>query len=380
MRSIVLALIATALVASACAPTTPTATAPPSGAPAASSAAAPAGQQAAGSEKVRRLIQAARDGGENELNVSWASSSLGGMESIKRIEAWMNQTYGTNIKVTLIPGPSMTDMVGKITQEYIAGQKASSDVYLGRELHLATMLPHDVLEQYDYTQLSPRITRDIVGERNIGVEVYTTIPAILYNSELVPRAEVPQRLEDVLQPKWKGRIAATETASYFDSLSARPEWGAERMKAYMARLSQQVGGLMRNSEEHRIISGEFLMLVLGNTHNAKQNAAKGAPLAASVPEDVAQASTLNLAVPRNSAHPNLAKLYINAMLSEAGQRILFETYLTDHSELPGSRSAEDLAELRAKGIRLQKLNVRFALDHPELPEVEQELRTILRGR
>jgi ABC-type Fe3+ transport system substrate-binding protein len=378
-----LAWIAAALVASACAPTTPTATAPPSGAPAASSAAAAAGQPAAGSElspEVRRLIQAARDSGETELNVAWASSSLGGMESIKRIEAWMNQTYGTNIKITLIPGPSMTDMVGKITQEYLAGQKASSDVYLGRELHLATMLPHDVLEQYDYTQLSPRITRDIVGERNVGVEVYTTIPAILYNSELVPRAEVPQRLEDVLQPKWRGRIAATETASYFGSLSAHPEWGAERMKAYMARLSQQVGGLIRNSEEHRIISGEFVMLVLGNTHNAKQNSAKGAPLASVVPEDVAQANTLNLGVPRNSAHPNLAKLYINAMLSEAGQRILFETYLTDHSELPGSRSAEDLAELRAKGIRLQKLNVRFALDHPDLPEVEQELRTILRGR
>jgi ABC-type Fe3+ transport system substrate-binding protein len=383
MRIVALAFTAALIVSSACGPSgsAPTASVGSSGA-VAQPAGSPVGQQTGGelSAEVRRLIQAARDGGEAELNVSWGATSLGGPDALKRVEAWMNQTYGTNIRINLTPGPSMPDMGLKITQELAAGHKASSDVYLGIETHIASLLPRDVLEPYDYTQLSPRIIRDVVAERDVAVEIYGSIPAILYNSDLVSRVEVPRRLEDVLEPRWKGRIAANETAGYFNGISARPEWGVERMKAYIGRLAQQVGGLIRVSEDHRIISGEFVMLVVGTSHTAREQQAKGAPLAAVVPEDVAQVNTLHLGVPRNSAHPNLAKLYINAMLSEAGQRILYEAGYVDHYQLPGSQSAADLAELQARGVAIQKVSVKFVVDRPELAELTREFQTILREK
>jgi ABC-type Fe3+ transport system substrate-binding protein len=379
MRSALWVLAIVALGVTACRSTAQSANAPPAG----QSQAAP-GTQALGandlSPEVRRLIQAARDNGETELNVSWGATSLGGPEAARRFEALMNQTYGTNIKITLIPGPSQPDIANKITQELHAGHKASTDVYLGLDTYYASMLPRDVLEPYDYTQLSPRITREIVAERNIGVEVYSSIPAITYNTELVSSAEVPRRLEDVLQAKWRGKIAGAANASYLDGVSVRPEWGTDRMKAYVARLSEYVGGLIRQSEDHRVITGEFVMFVLGNTHSVREQQARGAPLGAAVPEDVAQVGTVHLGVPRNSAHPNLGKLYINTVLSEAGQHVLWETYLSDHHQLPGSRSAADLVELQAKGVPIQKLNVRFFLDHPELPQLTAELQAILREK
>ena len=58
-----------------------------------------------------------------------------------------------------------------------------------------------------------------------------------------------------------------------------------------------------------------------------------------MPEDVAQVGSMYLGVPRNSTHPILAKLFINAVMSEPGQRILYETYYADHPQLPGSQSA-----------------------------------------
>jgi ABC-type Fe3+ transport system substrate-binding protein len=152
------------------------------------------------------------------------------------------------------------------------------------------------------------------------------------------------------------------------------------MKAFMARLSDHVGGLIRQSEEHRIVSGEFQMLVLANTHGVKQLAATGAPVASLVPEDVAQVGTMYLGVPRNSAHPNLAKLYINAVMSEPGQRVLYETYYADHYQLPGSQSAAELTELTSKGVQIQKVNIPFINEHPELPEVARDLQNILRER
>jgi iron(III) transport system substrate-binding protein len=384
MQRLLCALGAIALVLTACSPTAAPAAAPasaPSGqaAPAAPTAGAAPPVSAALSPEVQRLIQAARDAGETELNVSWGSTSLGGPEALKQVEAWMNQTYGTNVKINLTPGPSMPDMGLKLSQERAAGQKASTDVYLGLETHIASVLPRDMLEVYDYTLLSPRIPREVVAEPNVAVEVYGSVPAILYNSDLVPRADVPRRLADVLDPRWKGKIAAIETGDFYNAVSLRPEWGADKMRAFVAQLSQQVGGLMRQSEEHRVISGEFLFAVLNNTHTAKQNQGRGAPLAAMIPEDVAQVNTLHLGVPQNSGHPNLGKLFINAMMSEQGQRVLYETYRADHFQLPGSQSAADLADLYAKGVPIQKVNVKLVVEHPELADLTREFQGMLRA-
>jgi ABC-type Fe3+ transport system substrate-binding protein len=87
----------------------------------------------------------------------------------------------------------------------------------------------NVLEEYDYTQLSPRISPEVVAYRNMGVEVYGTVPAIIYNTDRVSASEVPRSMEDALNPKWRGRIASTPYAVSFDRVAMRPEWGVERM-------------------------------------------------------------------------------------------------------------------------------------------------------
>jgi ABC-type Fe3+ transport system substrate-binding protein len=385
MRIAVFVLAATTLVLSACQSPAPAAVGQTGAAPSAAQApGARASQPPGGSElspEVQRLVRAARDNGETELNVAWSLGQLGGLEGAKRAEALMNQMYGTNIKVNLTPGPSPIDLAAKIAQELLVGQKASSDAYFAIATNFATLLPRDVLETYDYTQLSPRFSREVVSDPPIGVEVYGSIPVLLYNTDLVRREEVPRRLEDVLQPQWKDKIATTETASYFEAIAMRPEWGVPRMKAFIGRLSEHVGGLVRmGSAEHGVVSGQFLMVALGNSQAARHQAAAGAPLAGQVPEDAAQVNTLYLGVPRNSAHPNLAKLYIHAIMSEAGQRILYETSFVDHYQLPGSQSAAELADLYAKGVAIHKANVKFFQEHPELPELTRELQTILREK
>jgi iron(III) transport system substrate-binding protein len=271
-------------------------------------------------------------------------------------------------------------MAGRIAQELAAGRKASSDVFMGSEGHYLALLEHEALEEYDYTLLSPRITTDNVAYRNVGVEFYNTVPGISYNTDLVRPAEVPTKLEDALDPKWKGKIAATQNASYLDNVVFRPEWGFDRMKAYVARLSEQVGGLVRATESERVISGEFAMLVMSSNHDARQQQVKGAPLGHVIPDDAAVVKFFHFGVPRNSAHPNLAKLFINMMLSEQGQATLFDVYLVDHYRLPGSRSAAELAGLRAKGIEPLKIDLKFVVDNLDTALITNELQQILREK
>lgn len=329
------------------------------------------------SPEVRRLLTTAKESGERELDVSWSAGSLGGMEGANRFEALFNRMYSTNIKVNLTPGPSMPAMAAKITQEAAAGQKASSDILLGTEGIFADIIDRKALEEYDYTKLSPRITKEVVAFRNIGVEIYSTITAILYNPNLVPPSEVPRKLEDVLNPKWKGKLASTPYAAYFDRVAMRPDWGAERIKAFVKRLSGQVAGLIRLQEETRIASGEFLMLVLGNTHAVRPLRSKGAPLGFVVPNDAASAGFVHLGVPRNSIHPNLGKLFINMIMSEEGQKTLYDVYSADHYALPGSQSWDEMMDLRAQGSKIFDIDVKFVLDHPEMSKLSTELQDIL---
>jgi iron(III) transport system substrate-binding protein len=332
------------------------------------------------SQEVKRLLAAARDTSERELNLSWGST-FGGGEGAKRFKALFNRMYSANIEVNFTPGPSMTEIVGKVSLEVSAGQQASTDILLGTESHYSDLLNRKVLEEYDYTRLSSRIPGGVVAHRNIGVEIAGIVGGISYNSEAIPRSEAPRKLTDVLDPKWKGKIASTVNAAIFDRVAARPEWGPDKMKAFVAKLSQQIAGLVRCQENNRIVSREFLMMVMNcGSYQIRREKAKGAPLEHVIPEDAAAIGFFHLGVPRNSSHPNLAKLYINTMMSEEGQKLIYEMELTDHPDLPGSQSASELAHLKAKGISVLKIDAEFLSGRPDLPKLSDELRKLLRQK
>jgi ABC-type Fe3+ transport system substrate-binding protein len=194
----------------------------------------------------------------------------------------------------------------------------------------------------------------------------------------VASSEVPRKLEDVLHPKWSGRVAARSDSITFELIAMRPEWGPEKMKGYVARLGQQVGGLIRTSESNRVATGEFAMLVPGSRDEATRLKGQGAPLDMAIPEDAAMVRTGYGAVPRTARHPHLTKLFMNAIVSEEGQRLTYELTVGDHHALPGSQTAVVLSDLRARGIEPLRVDAPFVAAHPELRQLADELMKLLR--
>jgi iron(III) transport system substrate-binding protein len=348
-------------------------------APAQSGPAGPAVSSEQHSPEVQRLITAAREAGETQLDLSYAEDNFGGAEGAKRYEALFNRMYGLNARFRFTPGLPYDRAAAQTIQEVAAGERASTDVHVGSGVHFGDLYRHGALEPYDYTQLSPRLKPEMLAPGSIAIEVATRAPGVAYNTDVVKPDEVPRKLEDVLQPKWRGKLASTPTAANLDAIAYRPEWGGERFKEFTRKLADQVGGLIRGGEVERIASGEFIMLVtMSGAHDVRPLAEKGAPLAFVVPEDAGTVGFYYLGVPRTAAHPNLAKLFVNAVLSEEGQQIMYETQYVDHMDLPGSRSAPDIANLRAKGITLLRQDVNFELSHPEKVKLKDELVNILR--
>lgn len=331
--------------------------------------------------EVDRLIAAAKENGERELNISWAEQSFGGSKGAKMFEALFNRMYGTNIKVNFTPSPSMRAMTGKIIQEVTAGRKPSTNVFLGTETHYGTMLKRDIMEPYDYTKLSARIPRGVVTRKNIGVEIATFVSGITYNTNLISPAEAPKKMEDALNPKWKGKIASTPYAAQFDRFAALSNWGNEKMEAFVTKLSRNVGGLIRCGEMSRISSGEFIMMVMDcGSYYPRLERAKGAPLAHVTLEDGATISYFYWGIPRNSPNSNLAKLFINMAMSREGQKVVYKNYATDHYELPGSQTSDEIKGLRSRGIEVLDINAEYVADNSGLRPLSRKLSKILRQK
>ncbi len=159
---------------------------------------------------------------------------------------------------------------------------------------------------------------------------------IVYNTRLVRPADAPRSLQDLLDPRWKGKIVMpdpslhTTTAQWLMEL--RRVLGA-RWREFVEGLAGQLGGMVESflPVVHKVVSGEF---PLGITyiryvyHFGKE----GAPL------DYVRlsgflADSLRIALGVRPQHPNAGRLYIEALLSRAGLLALAQE--GDFVALPG---------------------------------------------
>jgi ABC-type Fe3+ transport system substrate-binding protein len=343
-------------------------------------AAAPA-TAASESDGLRQLVEAARQ--EGQLTLTWTENA-GSREGIRRWIEGFNRAYGLNLDVRFTPGPAMPEMASKVAQEAQASRPASSDVLVIADDQILPLMRANVLEPVPWTTWAPNV-RDpaVLAPDGVAVQIGSRVVGITYNTNNVRGDEIPTNLQDLLQPRFRGRVASTIYAAGFDLLASDELWGEPRTIDYVTRLADQVSGLMRCGEMERIASGEFDLLALDcGSFVARRLHPIGAPIGHVIPTDAPLLSYWYMAVPRNATHPNAAKLWINYILSREAQDILFEGVFIDQHRLPGSKAAAEIEELQARGVRFTEINVDFYLrqDDKDLPRLSAELQRILQKK
>ncbi|HZS00908.1 MAG TPA: ABC transporter substrate-binding protein [Chloroflexota bacterium] len=362
------------------APARSSAEAPAANTGAAGGAGASAAPTAAG--PLQALIDGARQ--EGQLTLIWGENTAGGEVGARRWAEGFNRAYGLNVDVRFTPGPSMPEVAAKVAQEAAAGRAASTDVLIGSEAHIASMMQTDTLTPVDWASWAPNIQdARLIAPGGVAVQLASRVIGITYNSNRISGSAVPTSLEDVLKPEYKGRIASTPYAANFDRLASPELWGEARTVDYVTKLADQAAGLMRCGEVNRILSGEFDMLVTDcGSYDALKAQAQGAPLGHAIPSDAAEIAYWYLGVPRNAAHPNAAKLWINYVLGREGQDILYELDFTDHHLIPGSKTAPAVEAQQAKGVKFAQIDVQFVQrnDEKELGRIRDQLQSILQKK
>ena len=126
---------------------------------------------------------------------------------------------------------------------------------------------------------APEATHYPVGfkdPQNYWVSLYSGYNVIGYNTKLVPKAEAPQNWEDLLNPRWKGKLGMDDE-EYFWHAGMLKHWGEEKGRKYMEDLNRQ-GLQFRNG--HALLAdlmsvGEFPVVVVVYPDQIEQMKAKG---------------------------------------------------------------------------------------------------------
>ena len=320
-----------------------------------------------------QLIEGAKK--EGHLILSWGTGTMGGIEGAAALEKAFNKTYGLNLQFKYTPGPAMPQFASRIIQEAKAGQPSSTDLFVGSENHVARMS----LKSFDWSKTFNHITPAMIDFDNKVLIVTTRTPGFTYNSKMVGGKDIPQRVEDVLNPKWKGKIASTPYAASFDRLAMI--WGEDKTTAFLEKFVKQVSGLIRCGEDDRIAAGEFAMLVFNCDLAAHQEAKeKGGPVDGQVFRDAGILSYWYVTVPSNARNPNAATLLAAFLLSKDGQDILYNTERSSSHLVKGTPMQKFVAEQEKRGVKFTAYSVsevfKNAEDHSR---IRQKFQKILAG-
>lgn len=175
-----------------------------------------------------------------------------------------------------------------------------------------------------------------------------------YNTKLVRPADVPKKYEDLLDPKWKGKLAWASTAETGGAMMfitfIRSWLGEEKGEAYLRALSKQnVANLPGSPREvvNHVMQGEYPIALDIFLHHPIISAQKGAPVAPMPLEPVmSNASVLLLA--KAAPHPHAAMLLIDYMFSKEGQTVLRDAeYFPSDPQVEIAKTLESIVPSKA---------------------------------
>jgi ABC-type Fe3+ transport system substrate-binding protein len=262
-----------------------------------------------------KLIEAAKAEGQ----VTWYSSNV--IDQLVRPagEAF-EKKYG--IKANYVRSDS-NEVVRRVIEELKAG-RVGADVIDGSTI--AQLKTEKALQKYtlDSAALMPDNFHDAEGFWT-AANLYVLSPG--FNTNLVPKGTEPKTWEDLLNPKWKGKMAwntspATSASPGFVGV-VLAELGQDKGTDFLRRLAKQDITPLKVAARvvlDQVIAGEYAIALQIYNNHPLISAKLGAPVYW-IPMQPAMAFFGVLCMPKDAPHPNAGKLLIDFLVSEEGQTI-----------------------------------------------------------
>jgi iron(III) transport system substrate-binding protein len=211
-------------------------------------------------------------------------------------------------------------LLTKIMTEAQAG-KYDFDVVQSAETQAYFLKRKNLLAKYISPEVK-NIQKPFFDPDGFWAAVYMMPNVIGYNTRILKRNEVPKTDDELLNPKWKGKIGMDYS---------KPEWFAWKLKrmgeekglVYMKKLGAQNFQLYSGLTilTSLLAAGEFPLVLNTYLHNVEDGKRKGAPIDW-VAQDPVFTKFQPIGVGAKAAHPNAARFFVDFALSEEGQKII----------------------------------------------------------
>ncbi|MGE4045748.1 MAG: ABC transporter substrate-binding protein [Acetobacteraceae bacterium] len=146
---------------------------------------------------------------------------------------------------------------------------------------------------------------------------------ILYNTDKVKGDDVPRKWTDLLNPKWKGKVATGHPAfsgcTGVWALSLKKVYGWE----FFEKLAKNNPRIGRSAiDPVTLMSAGEAVIGPASANTAYPAVGKGNPVAIQHPEDGLVLCVTPSAIPANAPHPNAARLFMEFMLGDVYSSML----------------------------------------------------------
>jgi iron(III) transport system substrate-binding protein len=152
--------------------------------------------------------------------------------------------------------------------------------------------------------------------------IYTNYTVLGYNSRAVAQDNVPKSHADLLKPIWQGQIGIVQTAYEWFAVMLQG-MGQEKGMAFMRGLAKQQPQLRngRTLLAQLVAAGEVNAALAAYSQNFENLKREGAPVDW-VPLDPVYGNLNPMGLSARAPHPNAGKLFIDFVLSKAGQETI----------------------------------------------------------
>ncbi len=149
--------------------------------------------------------------------------------------------------------------------------------------------------------------------------IYVRQYVIAYNTRLVKGDEAPKRWEDLLEPRWKGRLALDERdVEWYAAML--DYWGRDKGLRFMRALTRQMPQRRQGHQAltRQLAAGDFSLALVHASETEAQKRA-GLPVDWVKTLDPTVTSATRVAISAQAPHPAAARLLVDFLLSREGQ-------------------------------------------------------------
>lgn len=231
----------------------------------------------------------------------------------------------TGIKVLAKYDVESTKTVGLVNALLQERQRPRCDLFWNNEiLHTLRLQKLGLLASYPCAAAEdiPAVYR---GADGAWYGLAARVRVLLVNTQLVPEAQRPGSIEDLVAEKWRGRVGLAKplfgtTATHAAALFAH--WGPERAQTFFRRLKDNAQILSGNKQVALAVARGQLAFGLTDTDDAIIERDQGAPVELVFPDQEADGLGAlfipnSLALIKDAPHPQEAQQLLEYLLRPA---------------------------------------------------------------